>query len=331
MKKALGGFTLIEILLFLAITSALFIGIAAGTQSSVYQQRFMDATQGFAEFLRTIYSEAANVQNEGTGRSTDKAIYGKVVTFETNEAGGNDITMYSLVGNVEKGENCTANKPITKLSCLKANVIMASEENGVTKMKTAGYVEDYTVRWDSRIETNDAWGEGWSGDGFSNFEGIIIVTHSPDSGSLFTYVLDKQPVNAEGADSNQAWKNQAVDNIIAGIKNLCGTREGSDYVPTDAACQVDVGDADHVPNPFAYIKENAEAGKEIAYYFDDFEAKNLEFCVNPNGYNAADSRRNVRIIEGAHNATGVEISIDEKPPEDYDWNSKNDNNYNLCR
>ena len=56
MKKK--GFTLIEVALFLAITGMLFIGIAAGVQNSIYQQKINDSVQGFAEFLRSVYYNA---------------------------------------------------------------------------------------------------------------------------------------------------------------------------------------------------------------------------------------------------------------------------------
>lgn len=75
MKHKRNGFTLVEIVLFLAITSLLFVGIIAGTNNSIFQQRYNDSVQNFAEFLRRIYSEVANPQSVGDGRS-DSAIYG---------------------------------------------------------------------------------------------------------------------------------------------------------------------------------------------------------------------------------------------------------------
>ena len=84
MKRNWRGFTLVEVSLFLAITAAIFVGIAVGTQNSIFQQRYNDAVQSFAEFLRTVYSQVTNVQNESAGRS-DKAIYGKLVKFNEEE------------------------------------------------------------------------------------------------------------------------------------------------------------------------------------------------------------------------------------------------------
>ena len=49
MKHKRKGFTLIEIVLFLAITGLLFVGIIVGTNNSIGQQRFTDSVQNFAE------------------------------------------------------------------------------------------------------------------------------------------------------------------------------------------------------------------------------------------------------------------------------------------
>ena len=80
MKKARRGFTLIEISFFLALTGALFVGIVAGTQNSLWQQKYNDSVQSFTNFLRDAYAQVANPQGIGDGRS-DRAIYGKLIVF----------------------------------------------------------------------------------------------------------------------------------------------------------------------------------------------------------------------------------------------------------
>ena len=60
MRKNKLGFTLIEVSLFLAITGLLFLGVTLGVQNSIYQQRYNDAVQSFANFLGNIYDEVLN-------------------------------------------------------------------------------------------------------------------------------------------------------------------------------------------------------------------------------------------------------------------------------
>ena len=78
MKK---GFTLIEVSLFIAITGLLFVTIIVGTQNSIWQQKYNDSTQNFANFLKNIYAEVSNTQGVHGGMS-DKAIYGKLIVLE---------------------------------------------------------------------------------------------------------------------------------------------------------------------------------------------------------------------------------------------------------
>ena len=198
MKKARRGFTLIEVVLFLGLTAALFAGIAAGVGNSVYQQRYSDAVQNYAEFLRTVYSQVSNVQSESTGRSSNQAIYGKVITFraeDKNNGHGNVIKTYNLIGDLEQvtvsGEVgtddgtgkavCTnTGSVIVRLGCLRVNVLTSDSNGGY---KPVGFVEEYQPRWDSEIQTTDGWDSG-----YDVFEGIVIIARSPSTGNISTYV-----------------------------------------------------------------------------------------------------------------------------------------------
>ena len=91
MKKNKRGFTLIEVAIFLAVTGALFVGVMVGVQNSIYQQRANDAVQNFVEFLRNVYAGVANVQDTGGGRS-ERAVYGKLITFgESHNLAGEQL------------------------------------------------------------------------------------------------------------------------------------------------------------------------------------------------------------------------------------------------
>ena len=149
-KRFKRGFTIIEVTLVLAITGMLFVGIIAGSGLNITRQRYNDAVQNFAEFLRTVYSEVSYVQNprEGAMSSsspeyycsvgdkiissaahqqnttnktshpgrTECAIYGKLVVFgkqmEGNKGGyqGNVVHVFDIVGRVYSPD---VNKPIS--------------------------------------------------------------------------------------------------------------------------------------------------------------------------------------------------------------------------
>ena len=267
MKKK--GFTLIEVALFLAITGMLFIGIAAGVQNSIYQQKINDSVQGFAEFLRSVYSEVTNVQGISGGRS-NRAIYGKLITFgeeEGKDRDENKIYSYTVVG---RADGATTGSALQVLKDLNANVITV-DTNGV--VKPINIVESYSPRWSASIEPacKD------NGDcEYKPFVGALLVVRHPKSGAVQTYISEEKnalKINSEIERLNQIGRNQTTEDD-----------EGKVLLPN-----LLFGSGDN---------------------YNGFRLEQIDFCVNPNPGEENAMRRDVRIIRGARNASGVEIISD---------------------
>ncbi len=217
MKKVRRGFTLIEVSLFLAITGVVFVGIAVGTQNSIFQQRYNDSVQNFAEFLRTVYSQVKNVQNSESKGNTKKAIYGKLVTFgEKLDLDGNSnsdelIFTYNVIGNIGDEEG----NIIDQLTDLEANVVYAVDDGAghITNYEFAGFAESYMPRWGSKIQTT----AGWSGDKYNQFEGTLLIVRHPSSGVIYTKILN------ETIQVNEILKGGSADSI----KNILISKLGS--------------------------------------------------------------------------------------------------------
>lgn len=58
------GFTIIETMLFLAVTGLLAVGILAGTGGAINQQRYRDSVNSLQSFLQDQYSKVTNVAND---------------------------------------------------------------------------------------------------------------------------------------------------------------------------------------------------------------------------------------------------------------------------
>ena len=56
------GFTIIEVMLFLALSGFLLVGILMGTGSSIANQRYKDAVQDAVDALRNAYSFVSDTQ-----------------------------------------------------------------------------------------------------------------------------------------------------------------------------------------------------------------------------------------------------------------------------
>lgn len=189
MKKRF-GFTLIEVAIFLAVTGALFAAITVGVQNSIYQQRYNDTVQSFADFLRNLYSEVSDVQNasESMGRS-GKAIYGKMAVF--GEGGDGDkqvVTVYTVVGDAVSSAKIGDGDTLGLLSGLNANVFVKGEND---KMKLAGIVENYTPKWSARVQSTESQTE--------DFKGTLLVVRNPKTGIIQTFAMNEViVVNVDG-------------------------------------------------------------------------------------------------------------------------------------
>lgn len=190
MRKKISGFTLIEISFFIALTGLLFVAIIAGTQNSIWQQKYNDSVQNFARFVRSVYSEVVNTQGINGGRS-DKAIYGKLISFgQRYDFNGAEIPsdmqkvfVYDVVGDVEDKNSGTSTISIL-LAALSANVLIEEKNNlgVVTGLKTAGIAESYSPIWGSVVESTKEK---------ELFIGSILVARHPKSGMINTLVSNK--------------------------------------------------------------------------------------------------------------------------------------------
>ncbi len=228
MKSTKLGFTLVEVSLFLAITALLFFGVTLGVRGSISQQRYNDSVQSFAEFLRSEYSEVANVEHTGTGTS-EQAIYGKLLSFgETYDLAGNNIGLvdnkvfsYTVIGDV--GDGC-ANEPSGGTVCpdgvlgilQNLNVRITTSDN-----KLAGISQEYSPKWGAEIQNTKVYNGG-----YELFEGSVLIVRHPETGMIHTFFNEgKTEVNFAikggfeipslplvDADGNSSlWKAQEID------------------------------------------------------------------------------------------------------------------------
>ncbi len=177
MRSSKKGFTILEVMLFIAITGLLVAGIIASTGGAISQQRYNDSVQSFAEFLRGVYSSVNNPQGVKNGRS-DSVIYGKLVTFgeeydtEGKKNSSNKIFTYDIIGNAD--EISTGNV-LSSLTAANARVLIAGGTNGLTY---AGSASTYLPQWDAKIQVTGS---------ATNFAGSIMIVRAPSTGTIYTF------------------------------------------------------------------------------------------------------------------------------------------------
>lgn len=212
--KTNNGFTIIEVMLFLAVTGALTITILASAGTSITQQRYRDSVSSLKSLIQTQYTEVANVVNSrdkdwtctssgevvpvdgvaGEPRGTsDCVIMGRIVTI--NET-GKTITSSNVIGHRTTGT--------------------PAEESDLAEL-TNNYT--LTISPINPDTTEVGWGAQVVKPKSTNAQPVtIMILRSPLSGAIVTFT-------AEGVQSNpQTMLNTAN---MSAQRNLCVNPDGA--------------------------------------------------------------------------------------------------------
>lgn len=175
------GFTIIEVMLFLAITGALAVAVLAGAGASIASQRYKDAVATLQSDVQQQYEDATSVINDrqenidgctGNRGRSECVLLGKLMTITS----GGQISQYRVYGT----------------------------QPPQPAIASAAYLDEYEVlrSYQPRaIETNTQrsqmeWGTGISrpirgnGSGSAPLNLGILVLRSPQSGLVYTFTRE---------------------------------------------------------------------------------------------------------------------------------------------
>lgn len=275
------GFTIIEILLFLAIAGALVAGVIASTVAPISRQRYNTGVDLFADFLEGIYSSVTSVQNVyGAGRS-DIVVYGKLVTYgepnDIEDGAGSLFHVYDIVGDNYDSSRFSFSDTLSAIKelkgCIYAPVVLSEGSSnfcGAADTTTSiRFANESTFRSTLSVEN------GYNG--HIPASGAFMVVRSPISGAISTYTTigyDKTAENFWRADGGFSTPTQALTSTTMNTRkyltNLIDTR------------------MNHI--------------------------EDINFCLYSEDMRyATGSRKNVRIVAGASNSSGVEVVATDDP------------------
>ncbi len=300
-KEELRGFTIVEVMLFLALSGFLLVGILLGTNANIANQRYKDAVQDAVSALRSAYSFVADTQvterdnkngicgstisdvdlsdglsdsNSGRGR-TSCAVYGAVVSIS-----GDRIQMTELIGrdyhdfvvlldsstadvvNASAEEKATIQDP----SSSDVDVLRALRTNNL-----AAHCDSSRTNCSPGIAGNIStkklkWSTTLSGvtiGGAKKADDVtLLIYRSPLTGAIRTLVMEEAIIDPD--------TNQSIDYDTASIHDL--------------------------KNQGVYKYLNT----------DKFQQKDVFFCIkDTNGSAFGGNSRMIHIIKNAHSQTGV--------------------------
>ena len=302
------GFTIIEVMLFLALTGFLLAGILVGAGSSIANQRYKDAVQDAADVLRKAYSFVADTQIEtrdgkesacnytklkdgeeiGRGR-TSCSVYGAVVTIngatiQTTTLLGKDLHDIMLAkDNAGEGGDCSNPnddsdycKVINNIDTTDTAVLNALKVNNLVQVdgnKTfvAGNSSTQKLKWGAFFKKAYKKGEGEGDDDPAQL--TLLIYRSPRDGSIRTMVMDDiiriDKTGGEAVDYNHI--SQSADARTYGVGK--------------------------------YFEKEPD-GSDSKF----FVPKDVYICVDSGGAESyADHSRMIRIIKNSHSQSGIKL------------------------
>jgi len=193
------GFTILEVMLFLAITGLMLIGVIGGTYSAIASQRYTDSVRSFAEFLRQTYAEVISPETlkEQGGNDNNLAIYGKAIVFGLDgvNADNKDNRIYTatLVGKAKvPGTQATTDSNPTKALADVELQFFCGDSSGA-----ASSVSSYTPLWQAKIMAPKSDTPS-AGDEKKDFTGTVIIARLPGSGAVHTFYSEAYQPNIVG-------------------------------------------------------------------------------------------------------------------------------------
>ena len=316
------GFTLVETTLVLAISVAVLMAFVVTISTRVGRERYKDATNSFADFLRRMYSEVINVENDRSGSIGDQndyctlagqyvaekastkeeqdknkpnpesdgypgrsgcSIYGKLITFGEKYGTTDEDNRFAYAYDVI-GRAIDISHPLN----------LESGKNSITDQLAAVNADVLTfIKNDENkcsvlpVGTVQKFDPAWSSsieDTPNNtpYKGALLIVRSPSSGAVHTYVLKDKELQ--------------IARAISG-----------DY--TDVSC----GSVVNVYDSIANVSSNPDkTNSEIYSYLKngDFKEEDANFCIGSGeSFMALPTikRNNIRVKADGHNATAVEF------------------------
>ena len=291
------GFTIIEVMLFLALSGFLLVGILAGTGSSIANQRYKDAVQDAVDALRDAYSfvsdtqvqlrddgkgvcggltsaqfDASNIAqayNSGRGR-TQCVVYGAVVSIN-----GDQIQTTTLIGedyadaikDTEHHDGLSVKHDLEILKELNANnlAVQCAKNAADCLVSTVDVPATTHLKWGtSFVNPANATGD------LTKFQKTLLIFRSPRNGSIRTFVMDGLIMDGTEPVDYTRYSNNSGVSYAAEVLDRIGV--------------------------FGSISS------------DKFKQEEVKICVNNDGAETfANHRRMIRIVKNAHSQTGIEL------------------------
>jgi type II secretory pathway pseudopilin PulG len=180
------GFTLIEVMLFLAISGLLVASLLTGAGVNINRQRYKDSVDSLESTFQTQYSDLSNVQNLREGNTTCGS------TTVAVPRGQTDCVIYGKYLEIDGTSLYTTNVIGTDSVDTSSNSIVQIFKNASLFLDT-NTAESDSLQWGTKI----AWASSGTDANNTAFNRSIsaMFLRSPVDGTFYTFVDNNSDKN----------------------------------------------------------------------------------------------------------------------------------------
>lgn len=184
------GFTIIETMLFLAVTGLLIMGALIGTGTALSNQRYRDAVETFKNLVQTQYAELGSIKND---RENTWSCGSNAKPVEGNEYRGQSECL--IVGRymaINEGDVSIFTVLARENAITTPGNDIASLRNNYT-YNVADGIEKRSLEWGTSI--------GWPVGGADTRTLGLLFMRSPESGRVYTFSSDAIAADPDAINS----------------------------------------------------------------------------------------------------------------------------------
>lgn len=177
------GFTMIEVILFLAITALMMIGVLVGVNGMINRQRYDDASAAFLDYMQSQYNLVDNVRNNRPANKSCNS--GGISSSADGGRGTSDCTIAGRLVESTDGKNITSRPIYAVAEPPDTAVTEADILDGLNLKEAPGSLavddDDFTLGWQTKLYTDRD-----NKDTSRQF--AVLIVRLPTNGLTRTYV-----------------------------------------------------------------------------------------------------------------------------------------------
>lgn len=200
------GFTIIEVMLFLAITGALTVALLVGSGAAINRQRYRDSINTFKGLIQEQYGQITNVVNSDIENKECTKVGSSLFDPDSNNLQPRGTSNCLVIGRFLLVEP----KSVTAYNLIGLppdSDTAGDDDSAILRSYTIEpeQPETYEIAWDARIvhpQTND------------DATVSVLIVRSPRSGSILTYTADGDytlSINDMITDENTKQRDFCID------------------------------------------------------------------------------------------------------------------------